>query len=469
MFKKTIVSNFFYQASYQVLLVILPLATVPIISKALGPSGIGIYNYVSSIVAYFVLVAGLGLSNYGVREIAVVRDNRYERSKMFWELQFFNLFFSGFTFIVYIIFSFFSSNSTLYIIQSLTIIGTIFDISWFFGGVEDFKLITIRNFIIKLASFLAIVLLIHSKSDLYIYFLIQSVSNLLSEMSLWVSIKKYIDWVPVTAREVYSHLKNALEFFIAKVAMTLYQNLTKTILGIMTSMSVVGYYSNSLTLVILSGSIINALNTVMIPRMSNLMNKKEDTIKILEKTIHFQLFVTIMTSFAIISISNSLVPWFFGVKFLEIRKIIPLLTPMLVFQSLQMSIAAQYLIPMNKMKGYNISVLFGAIASIISNIILIPVFQIYGAVVGITIGYMVICFLRISELVKTTNFRFNLISIFKYTISGIIAYYFVYFSTFGMKSTIITTALQGTIFVSVYMVFTYMIKCNPVFDFLKRR
>lgn len=51
---KNIAKNFFYQSLFQLTKIILPIITIPIVSNALGPSGIGLYNYTFSIVQYFV-------------------------------------------------------------------------------------------------------------------------------------------------------------------------------------------------------------------------------------------------------------------------------------------------------------------------------------------------------------------------------------------------------------------------------
>ncbi|EGO2793411.1 oligosaccharide flippase family protein, partial [Enterococcus faecalis] len=84
---KNIARNFFYQSLFQVTKIIIPIITIPIVSNALGPSGIGIYNYTLSIAQYFVLIAGLGVAIYGNREITLTLNrNKEELSKVFWEI-----------------------------------------------------------------------------------------------------------------------------------------------------------------------------------------------------------------------------------------------------------------------------------------------------------------------------------------------------------------------------------------------
>ena len=108
--KNKILSNYVWQTSYNLLVIILPIITVPIVSRALGPSGIGLYNYVNSIVSYFTLVAGLGLATYGVREIALVKEYKGKLLKKFWELAFLNLIFSFLSLLVYVIIAIISSK-----------------------------------------------------------------------------------------------------------------------------------------------------------------------------------------------------------------------------------------------------------------------------------------------------------------------------------------------------------------------
>ncbi|HDT8132976.1 TPA: oligosaccharide flippase family protein, partial [Enterococcus faecalis] len=45
---KNIAKNFFYQSLFQVAKIIIPIITIPIVSNALGPAGLGIYNYTFS-------------------------------------------------------------------------------------------------------------------------------------------------------------------------------------------------------------------------------------------------------------------------------------------------------------------------------------------------------------------------------------------------------------------------------------
>ena len=53
--------------------------------------------------------------------------------------------------------------------MSLNIISCLFDISWLYQGIEDFKSVTIRNLLFKVLNVVCIFLFVKEKSDLYVY------------------------------------------------------------------------------------------------------------------------------------------------------------------------------------------------------------------------------------------------------------------------------------------------------------
>ena len=73
--------NLIYNIIYQLLILILPLITMPYVSRVLGADGIGTYSYTYSIAYYFMIFGMLGLNNYGNRTIAKVRDDKDKLSK----------------------------------------------------------------------------------------------------------------------------------------------------------------------------------------------------------------------------------------------------------------------------------------------------------------------------------------------------------------------------------------------------
>jgi len=467
--KKTFL-NFIYQSLFQVLTIILPIITIPIVSRALGVENIGRLGFINSIVGYFLLLAGIGSANYAIREIAYVKDDQDKLSEKFWELQFFNMFFSSTVFLVYFIFFLVTAQHYLYLIQSLMILAVFFDISWLFQGVEDFKKIALQRTAIKIIAMMCIIFFIREQGDLWVYALILSGSQLTASLLLWRSAFKYISFKKVTFKAISSHLYPALNFFLLKISATVFVKINQTVLGVVSTMVMVGYFTSSLKLITILGTIIGALNQVMLPKMSSLQKKGDEKkfIEILQKTIHIQLFFTIAMMFGIITVNENLISWFFGEEFYFVKNLIPILAPILVFQQLHQAVADQFLVPRNEMKFYNLTMILGTLLNVGISIVFIPVIHVYGAVLGFLLGQMFLGISRAGVMLKKSAFRFDWLKIIKWLFSGTIMLIVVWLTTNNMPSTIFTTLIQGIIGVFTYMFLTVVLKVNPVYQMIRK-
>lgn len=134
--------NFIYQSAYQILNIILPLITTPYISRVLGAEGIGIYSYKNSIMYFFLMFANLGILDYGNKIIATYSQDKKRLSKEFFSLYYLHAILSVICFICYLLYLLFfdSKYKLVSICQSLQIIAMFFDISWFFSGIQKFKI-----------------------------------------------------------------------------------------------------------------------------------------------------------------------------------------------------------------------------------------------------------------------------------------------------------------------------------------
>ena len=81
-----VVKNFLYNVSYQLLVIILPLITVPYVSNILGAEGIGDYAFTYANMQYFVIFGMVGITLYGNRQIAYVRENKEKLKNTFYSI-----------------------------------------------------------------------------------------------------------------------------------------------------------------------------------------------------------------------------------------------------------------------------------------------------------------------------------------------------------------------------------------------
>ena len=229
--EKSIKRNYVYNVVYQVLAIIVPIITMPYVSRVLNAEGIGLYSYGSSIASYFVLAATLGTTVFGQRAISYVQGDIEARSRAFWELFIFRLISTAIALAAYaaVFFAFLKDNGTMYLILALNVVNVATDISWFFQGIEEFGKIVIRNVVFRILNLAAIFIFIKTASDLYKYVLIVVGFTTASNLSLWFMMKGNV--CRVKGIKPFRDVKEILQFFIPTVATQIYTVLDKSMIG----------------------------------------------------------------------------------------------------------------------------------------------------------------------------------------------------------------------------------------------
>lgn len=418
--------NFSYNIIYQILILILPLITAPYVSRVIGAEGNGIYSYTYSIVQYFALFAMLGLNNYGNRTVAKCRDNKEKLSREFSSIYVLQLLTTISMVILYLAYIYLFDNRyiTFALIQLIYLVSTCFDINWLFFGLEKFKLTVTRNTIIKIVSAVSIFAFVKTKEDLTIYAILMTGASLFSQLSLWPFVRKEVKFAKPKWKEVIKHLKPNIILFIPVIAVSVYKIMDKIMLGSMSTIENVGYYEYAERILNMPISIITALGTVMLPRISNLVaNGENNTIKIyIDKSMDFMMFLSVAICFGLIVVSPEFIPIFLGNEFIRTGEVIQYLAITIVFISWANVIRTQYLIPNEKDKSYIISVLIGAFVNFSINLLLIPKYEVMGATIGTILAEFAVMLYQTIAVRKELDIKKYLRYLVKYTISGIIMY-----------------------------------------------
>ena len=330
---KQIIKNYLYNMVYQVLVLILPIITIPYVSRVLGAENIGIYSYTLSIVTYFVLIGNLGMTTYGRREIAYNNENVEERTKTFIEINILRFVFLSLMIIIYnITFCNLATYNIYFKLLTLELISSFFDISWFYQGLELFKKTSIRNILVKLISVISIFLFVKSRHDLWIYILIYCLSNLIGNISLWIGLRKYLTKIEIKNLKLKKIFISSLWLFIPQLAIQLYTMVDKTMLGyFLDDKSITGYYDQAEKIVKIFITIITSLGIVLQPGIAKNREDNEKVEKYIKNSFKYVFFLTMPMLFGIISISDSFIPVFLGQDYYPVISIIYTLSPIMIF------------------------------------------------------------------------------------------------------------------------------------------
>ena len=398
----SIKKNLSLQTAYQVLTVITPLITAPYLARVLGTSQLGVFSYTNSIVAYFAVVAMLGTVNYGTRTIASVKDNQNDRDKVFTCIFIFQLAVTLVSILAYAVYMLFFcvDNRLVSFLQSITLIGCIFDITWVYFGVEDFKTTVVVSLFNKILTVLLILLLVKQSSDLWVYTIIILGGTLVTNILLFINLPRYVSFKRVSIKDVSMHIKPNLILFIPLLAMSVYHTMDKTMLGLLSSFEQSGYYYNSDKVVSMPYMVIYGVGTVMLPRMTALLTdrKQIEANQLFMTTMDGIAAICVAVSCGIAAVANEFIPLFYGEGYDPCILITIVFTPVLLAKSFSVISRTQYLIPMNMEKEYIKSVVWGAIINLIFNFILIPLYGALGATVSTVLAEFVSCAVQFFSL-----------------------------------------------------------------------
>ena len=471
----SIKKNFAYQAFYEILIILMPLITSPYISRVLGAEAIGVYSYTYSIAYYFVLFAMLGISNYGNRLISSVRDERENLNKAFSSLLVLHVLIAALVFAVYLYycFVFVDENEKKYaLIQGMFVASAIFDINWFFFGLEEFKLSVTRNTIIKIISFISIFLFVRGKDDLYIYCIIMSAGILGSQVAVWPFLKDRVSIVKVNKKDLIPHIKPLFVLFIPVLAVSIYKIMDKVMLGQITTRISLGYYENAEKITAVFTTAVSAFGTVMMPRMNNLFSKGDSNIgeEYLEKSMRWMLVVTYAVALGVVGIAPDFVRLFWGKEFSPCAPILSVLACSLPFVAFASVIRMQYLIPKHRDREYIISVSGGAIVNLIINLLLIPHYAGEGAAIGTLCAEAFVCVYQMWTVRKEVNIATNIKRTTPFLIAGIIMCAVVRaIGAIGFSNLFFGLAVEIAVGICIYFVFALYFLQDEIKSILKTK
>lgn len=394
---KSIKINFIYNVAYQILLLLLPLVTAPYLSRVVGPSGLGKYSFTFSTAYYFVLFAMLGVNNYGNRLVARLRDDNEKLSMVFWEIWSLQFILGVAASFIYLVYSFRSVYGYISICWVFYVMSSAFDINWFFFGLEEFKITVTRNFLVKLITFTTMFIVVRGEHAVLAYCSLISLSTFISVLVLWPFLRLRVKWVKPNLKGIFSHFLPNLILFVPVVAVSLYTVLDKVMLGSMSSLEQAGFFENSLKVSQMPFTLITALGTVMLPRMSNLIasGRELEGRRYLGVSIWLALGLSLAFSFGIAGVAPVLAPVYFGPGFEACIPVLCVLVLNMPFMAWANVLRTQYLIPKGMDRAYVLSVIVGAAVNVAMNIVLIPRLGALGAGWSTTCAQVSVCIVQV--------------------------------------------------------------------------
>ena len=454
-----VIKNFIYNTGYQLLTIILPIITIPYVSRKLGANGLGIYSFTNAIVQNFALFGTLGITNYAIRQVAYFRDDPKKLNYTFNIVFFFQLLLASCSLLIYFIFVLTKGRQYLYIylIQALMIVSAGIDVSWLFIGLEDFKKNVVRNTVVKIVGLILILLFVKGKKDVFLYALILSITQFTGQLLMFPYVYNLVDVKIPHLKEMVKIFLPVFLMFIPQIGIQVYTVMNKIFLGILDTKVQTGYFDVSDKISRIAVTIPLSVISVMYPRISNLYSKNDEIFAKEEivKTIQIVHLVSFPLCMGIVGCSKWMIPWFFGKGYLPVIKIVSIMASIVIIMSFSTAIGDLYLLAKNHMKAYIRAIFAGSCISVIGNFLLIPILHAIGAAYSVVLAELIVLIVMLYEVKNELPIIKFFNNIYIYFLNSFMMFIVVY--TVGLvfnTSSILTTFAQILIGIIIYVFLT---------------
>lgn len=377
---------------------------LPYVARVLGVELYGKVEFVTNIVAYALLFSSLGVTSFGIREVAKNKNNKRELNKVFTNILLINILFTILTIIVYIVCVFYVNS--LYELRSLFFVGTIsiiftpFVVEWLFRGIEDFKYITIRSFIIRLVYVIFVLLFVKNKSDYEFYYVLTVLVTVANALINIIYARKYVKF-RFARNYLKTNIKKITILGSYDVLTSMYTTFNLVFLGFVTNSFQVGLYAAALKLYAIIIGIYSAFSTVMLPRISTLVS--EQNIEAYQDLVNKSMITLYTISFPLLifceCFTKEIVIFIVGYEFINSVVLMKIIMPLIVIVGLAQILVYQVIMPHSKDKILLKASIVGAIIGILLNTFLVSSLKSVGTGIAlfctecvVTIYYLIVVF-----------------------------------------------------------------------------
>ena len=317
---------------------------MPYITRVLTPEGMGKVSFFDALSYYLVIIAEMGITIYGIRTVAAIKQNKPLLRKTVSELLVLHIVFNFLIVLLYTIAAYWLwhqiEDERLLTFSLAFVLANCFTCEWYFYGTEDFRFISIRTLIIRLAGVACIFLMVLQPADYYLYYAIIAFSGVATYIWNFVTLLRRESFT-FKGLQPLLHLKKLWVTWLISMVYSVPLFLDTVFLRITSASIFVGYYATALKMVRTGTSVITDSFLVFFPRVVAL-SENNDKGQVREKLLYnlqFILLLAIPAGAGLFLLAEEFTSVFFGTAFspvafnLKILAVFPLLKSVSLYYS----------------------------------------------------------------------------------------------------------------------------------------
>jgi len=271
---------------------ILPLINVPYLLRVIGPEHYGLIAFSQAVMMYFVTLNDYGFNLSATRELAVHRDDPTLRSELYSAVMTIKCSFCLVSFLILCgLVHFvprFHSNGAVFFASFGIVVGTMMFPQWFFQGIEKMYWISMVNLTANLIFTFGIYFLVRNSSDFLIAAIVQAAGKVLAGiLGLIILFRtEHVKLSRPTLAQLRYRLADGWHLFMSSAASTLYTSSNAVVLGFVSGMTQVGYFSAAYKIFAAGQGLVSPMCQAVYPHVCSLAHRsRELAVDYLRKTM----------------------------------------------------------------------------------------------------------------------------------------------------------------------------------------
>lgn len=385
---KTLVKNIGFLSLSQLANYVLPLITIPYITRVVGPENYGLIEFAGTVMLYFTAVVIYGFTYSSTRRIAAnPRDPRHVNRIFITTLQsrLFLLAVSALIFVPLLLaVPQFYEHRLLFLYAFPIVIGWALYPDFLFQGLQKLAVIALANTGIKVLAAVLIFTLLREKSDYYLVVGINAVAQISAALATLFYARRVLPelhWQSPRWLLIKAYLKSGWYMFLSLFFVRVSSFGTLLFLGFLLSELKMGYYAAAVKLIFVAQSfMLMPFSGALFPYLANQL--KLDPALFLKAHRRFMLFLTaicLIASIGLYAFHSFFIHLIFGQAYAPAERLLQIMSPIIALSAISHFAMKQGLMVLREDRLHLYLVVFTGLLSTAINLALIKLFDLEGA------------------------------------------------------------------------------------------
>ncbi|MDD7281863.1 MAG: oligosaccharide flippase family protein [Erysipelotrichaceae bacterium] len=373
MMNKNIVKNIVMLYGLSIAKIVLPLITLPYLTRVLSVDTYGTVSYVKTVMTYLQLTVDFGFMLSGTKDIVEGKKEGKDIGKITGDILLARIILGVIAFIVLlgltIMLPILRENIVYVLLSYVPVFLSIFLFDYLFRGLEEMQVITIRFVVMKGVAAILTFVFVRNDAQIIWISLLDCLGSVCAVGLVWIEINKRN--IQIRLVSVTSSLKKLAEsaiYFVSEMATTAFGALNTVLIGAFLEKTDVAYWSLCITMVSAVQSMYEPINSGVYPDMV-----KNRNFKVIKRTLSIFLPIVAIGCIFTILVAKYALLIVGGEQYVEAASILRALTPVLFISFPAMLFGWPTLGALGRAKEVTITTIITAIAQILGLLILIAI------------------------------------------------------------------------------------------------